>query len=304
MDIKLSDINIRDPYIVPLPAEQRYLMFGTNGRNAWSGPGLGFDCFVSNDLENWSGPIPAFQPPADFWANTQFWAPECHFWRERYYLLASFARDKRGRGTQVMIADKPEGPYRVHSDGPVTPRGWECLDGTLFVDDDGAPWMVFCHEWVQVEDGEMCAVRLAADLSAAAGKPMLLFRASEAGWSKPFEANGRSNNRVTDGPFLYRTTGGRLIMLWSTVGVDGYTLGYASSETGRIQGPWRQAAEPLFSEDGGHGMIFRAFDGRLLLALHTPNTPLNERPAFLEIADRGDSLAVMRHRARGMRAKA
>jgi len=158
--MKEADIHIRDPYILPLPDERRYLLFGTTGRHAWSGPGLGFDCYESRDLENWEGPIAAFRPPADFWSNTQFWAPECHPWQGRYYLLASFAKDGRQRGTQILVAEKPEGPYRLHSDGPVTPRDWECLDGTLFVDDTGTPWMVFCHEWVQVGDGEMCAIPL------------------------------------------------------------------------------------------------------------------------------------------------
>ena len=40
--MKTSDIHIRDPYILPLPDEGRYLLFGTTGKNAWSGPGLGF----------------------------------------------------------------------------------------------------------------------------------------------------------------------------------------------------------------------------------------------------------------------
>ena len=37
----------------------------------------------------------------------------------------------------------------------VTPDGWQSLDGTLYVDRSGKPWMVFCHEWLQVGDGQM-----------------------------------------------------------------------------------------------------------------------------------------------------
>jgi hypothetical protein len=40
----------------------------------------------------------------------------------RYYLLARFAKDERQRGTQILVSDRPEGPYRLHSNGPVTPR--------------------------------------------------------------------------------------------------------------------------------------------------------------------------------------
>lgn len=43
--------------------------------------------------------------------------------------------------------------------------------------------MFFCHEWVQVTDEEICAVRLKNDLRSAEGKPILLFNASDAPWA-------------------------------------------------------------------------------------------------------------------------
>lgn len=290
--LKQSDIQMRDPFVLPLPEEGRYLLFGSTDKNIWSGPGTGFDCYESRDLENWTGPIPAFRPPPDFWADTQFWAPECHPWQGRYYLFASFARDERQRGTQILAADTPDGPYRLHSDGPVTPRDWECLDGTLWVAKDGKPWMVFCHEWVQVGDGEMCAMPLTDDLRAAAGAPRLLFRASDAAWSAPFEAHGRNNNRVTDGPFFHRLPGGALLMLWSTGSREGYAMGYAVSDSGDVLGPWRQSEAPIYDRDGGHGMLFRDFTGRLWMTLHQPNNSPNERPVWLEVVEQEGGLVV------------
>lgn len=290
--MKTCDIQIRDPYILPLPDERRYLLFGSTDQNIWSGPGTGFDCYESRDLENWQGPIPAFRPPVDFWANTQFWAPECHPWQGRYYLFASFAKDGQQRGTQILVSERPEGPYRPHSDGPVTPRDWECLDGTFFVDDLGKPWMVFCHEWVQVADGEMCALPLQQDLRAAAGAPTLLFRASAAAWSKPHEGFGRQHNRVTDGPFLHRLPTGQLFMLWSTGGYEGYSMGYAVSDSGSLLGPWRQSAAPVYGRDGGHGMLFRDFGGQLWMTLHHPNDTPNERAKWLPVVVTAAGLAV------------
>ncbi len=283
--MKRSDIQIRDPFVLPLPHEGRYLLFGSTDPNIWNGPGLGFNCFESRDLEDWQGPIAAFRPPPGFWSNTQFWAPECHPWQGRYYLFASFALDGKQRGTQILVSERPEGPYAVHSEGPVTPRDWECLDGTLFVDGEGRPWMVFCHEWVQVEDGEMCAMPLSDDLRSPAGDPRLLFRASEAAWAKPFESRGRSHNRVTDGPFLHRLPSGKLLMLWSTTGYEGYAMGYALSESGSILGPWVQSPAPVYGKDGGHGMLFRDFEGRLWMTLHHPNDSPFERPVWFEVVE-------------------
>lgn len=95
-------------------------------------------------------------------------------------MFASFKADGIPRATQTLVADQPEGPYVANSVQPVTPAGWECLDGTLFVDQQNKPWMVFCREWIEVTDGEMYAVQLADDLIVTVGEPVLLFSASQA----------------------------------------------------------------------------------------------------------------------------
>lgn len=56
------------------------------------------------------------------------------------------------------------------------------LDGTLYVDPSGQPWMVYAHEWLQTVDGTMEAIRLAPDLTRTIGDPVLLFKASDASW--------------------------------------------------------------------------------------------------------------------------
>jgi len=284
------DIRIRDPFIVPVVAEQRYYMFGTTCANCWAGAQDGFDVYVSRDLELWEGPTPVFRPPPQFWADQNFWAPEVHHVDGRWFMFASFKAEGVCRATQILAADRIEGPYLPHGEGPVTPRDWECLDGTLFVDEQGEPWMVFCHEWVQVHDGGMCAVRLSRDLLRAVDASVLLFRASAAPWSKPFGAAG--NDRVTDGPFLHRTASGALLMLWSTGGYEGYAIGCARSTSGTILGPWTQDAKPLYGKDGGHGMLFRTFAGQMMLSIHQPNDSPRERPLFLPVREDGDTLVV------------
>ena len=68
-------------------------------------------------------------------------------------------------------------------------------------------------------------------------------------------------------------------------------MGIARSSTGHVEGPWVQEPKPLWSEDGGHGMIFRSFEGRLLVTLHQPNnTPTQERAVFRELCENGNAL--------------
>jgi arabinan endo-1,5-alpha-L-arabinosidase len=141
--------------------------------------------------------------------------------------------------------------------------------------------MVFCHEWVQVGDGEICAMPLSNDLKTSVGEPVLLFRASEAPWV--VEVGKEPKGRVTDGPFLHRTSDGTLLMLWSSFGEEGYKLAVARSESGRITGPWTHESKPIYENDGGHAMIFRTFEGKLMLILHQPNRGPDERPRLFTV---------------------
>ncbi|MDF7808801.1 glycoside hydrolase family 43 protein [Pontiellaceae bacterium B12219] len=291
--MKTNEIQIRDPFILTMKEEGMYYMFGTTDKNCWLPPGTGFDCYKSNDLEEWEGPIAAFRPSENFWATKNYWAPEVHAYNGKFYMFATFKADKRYRGTQILVSDSIEGPYEPLTDGPVTPHNWECLDGTLFVDDDGKPWIVFCHEWTQIHNGSICAMPLSPDLKTADGKPVFLFDATEASWVRPLktwseEGDGERHRMpayVTDGPFVHRMADGKLIMLWSSTGDSGYAMGFAWSESGTISGPWIQEEEPLWKKDGGHGMIFRTFDEQLMLTFHSPNKTPDERPTFIEIEE-------------------
>ncbi|HOQ90314.1 MAG TPA: glycoside hydrolase family 43 protein [Candidatus Hydrogenedentes bacterium] len=262
--LNLESIWIRDPFVLPVPETGWYYLYGTASDFSGTAPLL---CYRSRDLQTWSGPIPIFTPPEGFWGEVQFWAPEVHRWKGKYYLFATFAkRNNAARGTHICVAESPEGPFVPLGDGPQTPRDWLALDGTLYTDAEGKPWMVFCHEWLQTTDGEICAVPLSDDLSRAAGESRLLFRASEAPW-----VNDRPD-KVTDGPFLHRTVSGALLMLWSSFGHDGlYKLGIARSATGKLEGPWIHEKTPLVANDGGHGMLFRDFSDRLMACFHQPN---------------------------------
>lgn len=277
----INEIHIRDPFIVPIEEEGKYYLYGTTDLNCW-GHGTGFDTYSSSDLITWEGPYQAFRPSADFWADKNFWAPEVHRYNGRFYMLASFKADGICRGTQILVSDSPTGPFQPHSARPVTPPDWECLDGTLYVAPDGTPWMIFCHEWLQVKDGEMWAIQLAKDLSSAAGDPVFLFKASDAPWV--MDHNG-GDNYITDGPFIHTNGDGNLLMLWSSFGKEGYAVGLAKSESGTITGPWIQNETPIYSRDGGHGMVFRTFEGTLLLTFHSPNETPYERPVLIPIQE-------------------
>ena len=125
--MKLNEINIRDPFILPYGG--KYYMYGSRGFEA-----IGFDVYISEDLEHWSSPEPVFEYFDGFWGTKEFWAPEVHVYNGKFYMFASFNSETTTRGTQVLVADSPTGPFLEHSREAITPKDDECLDGTLYID--------------------------------------------------------------------------------------------------------------------------------------------------------------------------
>ncbi len=307
----LADLRIRDPFIVPDEATQTYYLVASLPAGPEGRPAVGL--YSSRDLETWTGPTIVFETPADFWAQGPIWAPELHRYAGKYYLFVTFNTDDPlpegaplpegeipawwskfvKRGSQVLVADSLFGPYRPFRNAAHTPPELMILDGTLWVE-DGVPYMIYCHEWVQVRDGTIDLVRFTPDLSASEGEPVTLFKGSNAAWTRP-----GMDRYVTDGPFIYRMPSGKLLMLWATLGWFGYTQLMAISESGSIHGPWTQHQRPLFMDDGGHGMIFHRFDGAPMLTLHHPNHPPHERPLIFELEPDGDAFAIVRKPPRG-----
>lgn len=293
-----ADFRVRDPFVLPDPATGLYYLYAQTGnRLDHADPDLGVEVYRSRDLQHWSAPVLVFTRPADFWGGRAIWAPEVHHLGDHYYLFVTFedVSATRGgfRGSQILRADSPLGPFVAFSPDATTPPDQRALDATPFVDRDGQNWMVYCHEWAQVVDGGMLAVRMAPDWSHRLGDPLTLFTATAAPWVRSFQSPqwlGGQPGYVTDGPTFHRLANGKLLMLWSSFAAEGYAVGIAESANGRITGPWTQRARPLFAANGGHSMLFRDFSGQLLLALHQPNGDRAERAHFFRVVEDGDVL--------------
>lgn len=270
--MKLSEINLRDPFI--LNDGDTYYLYGTR-----VGGTPGFDVYKSFDLEEWTQPKPVFEMKNTFWATEDFWAPEVHFYQGRYYMFATFKSEQKKRGTQILVSDAPDEVFEEHSEGPLTPEEWECLDGTLYVDAQGIPYMIFCHEWLQIHNGAMCAVQLSEDLKNTVGEPWVLWHAKDAKWSMDIPGG-----YVTDGPYLYKK-GKDLLCFWSSFDSDGYVVASARSDNGDIRGKWIHDRKLFFSKDGGHGMFFWTIEGKMKFVCHAPNIPHLEHPVLYNVSE-------------------
>ncbi|MCG2613477.1 glycoside hydrolase family 43 protein [Terrimonas sp. NA20] len=299
-NIPLDSIRLSDPYIFPDKASNTYYMTGTGGL-VWK----------SSDLKRWSGPYKVARIDTSSWMgpDPMIWAAEIHQYKGRYYYFATFTNRKvkidtvkgkviERRACHVLVSEKPDGPYVPMKDPTYLPANMPTLDGTLWVE-DGTPYLIFCHEWLQNQNGTMEKIALKPDLSGTFGERKLLFRASDSPWSREKnEAGDTVPNKVTDGPWLFRTKTGKLGMLWTSWVFNVYTQGVAYSATGKLDGPWIQEKVPVTGPNIGHGMLFRTFDGKLLMSAHSHSEDSNGKylryPKLFEADDSGDKLVIDR----------
>ncbi|WP_188814304.1 glycoside hydrolase family 43 protein [Hymenobacter cavernae] len=297
-NVPLDSIGLSDPFILADAKTHLYYMTGTGGL-LWK----------SKDLRLWDGPYQVAKPnPASWMGPTpMIWAAEIHPYKGKYYYFATFTNRAikidtvqgsalERRASHVLVSDKPDGPFVPMQDETYLPANKSTLDGTFWIDKDGKPYLVYCHEWVQVLDGTIEKIALKPDLSGTTGASKILFRASDSPWSREKDAAGHDRpNKVTDGPYLFRTKTGRLGMIWTSWVYDVYTQGVAYSASGTLDGPWQQEKDPITPPNYGHGMLFRTFDGKLLMSIHSHKDikgHYRRIPHLFEVDLSGDKLVV------------
>jgi len=305
-NVPVDSIRLSDPCVLADEKTQTYYMTGTGGM-MWD----------SKDLKYWNGPYKVTETDPNSWMgpNPMIWAAELHQYKGKYYYFATFTNRAvkidtvynnviERRASHVLVSDKPNGPYRPMQDETYLPDSIPTLDGTFWVDTDGKPYMVFCYEWLQNNDGTMEMIPLKDDLSGSlpyansteksGGK--LMFRASDSPWSREKNDKGEVGpNRVTDGPYLFRTGTGRLGMIWTSWIHKDYTQGVAYSKSGTLEGPWVQEKKPITPPNFGHGMLFRTFDGKTLMSVHSHkdvNGMYIRHPRFFVVDISGNKLKI------------
>lgn len=300
-NIPLDSIRLSDPFILADKKTNMYYMTGTGGM-LWK----------STDLANWTGPyiVTKHDPKSWMGKNPMIWAAELHEYKGKYYYFATFTNrektcgnfmgtDVERRASHVLVADNPMGPYKPMKDKIYLPENRPTLDGTFWVEKDGTPYMVYCGEWLENGNGTMERIQLKPDLSGVIGEGKLLFTAHDSPWSRAITNGKIGPNQVTDGPYLFRTETDRLGMIWTSWIYDVYTQGVAYSESGTIDGPWIHAKQPITPPNYGHAMLFRTFEGKLLMSVHSHWKDKRGRtiriPNLFEVDLSGDEIKVGSH---------
>ena len=297
--VSIDTMELRDPFIVFDKEERVYYMTGTGG-HMWT----------SKNLRQWTGPYNILELDTTMWmgSNPTIWAPEIHKFKGKYYYMATFTRydviidtvagrDIPRRSCQLFVSDRLQGPYKpIVAERPLLRADQPALDATFCDDELGAGYIIYGHEWIQNWDGTVQIIRLSDDFSKQVGEPFVMFTASQNPWSSGVDSLGnKSFSPVMDAPFLFDTEGGKLGILFSTYIDDEYTVGVAYSTMYGLNGPWEIEPEPLLRGKQGHPMLFKDFDGTLVMAVHK-DTVINDRrtsvPRLIEMDDQFEKLKV------------
>ncbi len=329
--LTMPQMTLHDPYILPDATSHSYFLYTGNSQAMSGSPAHGIMAYQSKDLVHWSKPTVVYTVPtaSDAWNDTESpWAPEVHLYNGKYYLFttlhnpaditdpAQTGQDSTRwiatyrRASILAVSDSPVGPFTdMNVKAPLTDPAFDTLDGTLYVDPSGQPYLVFANEWLQKLDGTIDALPLSHDLSTATGAPVFMWKSSDAPWYQDPSYGGlytsvtddkqlsakQLTGYVTDGPELYTTPNGSLVSLWATYRDDTYIETQAISRTGNIAGPWEQLP-PLVWGDKGHGMVFTDFSGSMHMVMHDHMSSGTPRGEIYDMRLTDNGFSVVDHR--------
>ena len=274
------DIALGDPYVL-LASDGHYYMYGTGGVED------GFAWYSSDDLVHWhpEGQVYRGNTP-ESWAVANFWAPEVYERNGKFYLF--FSADWKENPEHelenfrigVAVADRPTGPFRELTDGPLFDPGYPVIDGNVFTDEDGRSYLFFsrcCYkhpvesevaDWAkekgmfdEIEESWVYGVEIKPDFTGILGEPVLVLRPPvrmddrQAEWESRSVTSGEVNRRWTEGSFTLKKGNTYYIMYSANFfGGKNYAVGYATADS--PLGPYVKAANnPVLEKNVGKGGI-------------------------------------------------
>jgi beta-xylosidase len=162
----------------------------------------------------------------------------------------------------VATSQSPFGPFVQKEKQPM--RAEKSIDNTLFIDDDGTPYLFF----VRFTNGNVIwSVELESDWMTVRENTLKMCVEAAAGWE-------RIQAAVAEGPSVMKRNG-VYYLLYSANDYrsQDYAVGYATAKT--LTDAWEKAPEnPILHKPNanlagtGHGAVFKDNDGRLRYVFH------------------------------------
>ena len=263
-------VPLADPFI--LFHEGTYYAYGTCADN-------GIAVMSSPDLKVWTPNVGRSKEQLalhkdDSYGEKWFWAPEVY--RVHGKFLMYYSADEHAC---VAVADHPLGPFAQTVKKPFFERE-KTIDNTLFIDDDGRPYMFF-DRFSNTDGLNVWSVELENDcLHVKPETHRFCIRAYQ-----PWE---RKSGQVNEGSFVIKFKG-RYYMTYSGNGYTSKDYGIGCAVAENIGGLWRKYGHnPLLQKCGnlvgvGHHSFFRDKDGRLRIVFHAHASESSVHPRHMYI---------------------
>jgi hypothetical protein len=144
------------------------------------------------------------------------WAAQCIQKGDKFYWYVTYNTPSGGQCIGVAIGDTPVGPFKPHpkplvEDKDTPGRGWNDIDPTVLIDDDGTAWLA----WGQ----NSFIAKLKDNMTEIDG-----------------EITDLKLQRYIEGPWLYKRNGLYYNIYAGSGGGGGETINYSTAEKPR--GPW------------------------------------------------------------------
>lgn len=178
-------------------------------------------CYSTKDMKTWTDHGVVLRPTDFKWAVADAWASQVVEKGGKFYFYSTVQNGTtNSKGIGVAVADSPVGPFidaigsaLITDDMTKGPHGWDDIDPTVFIDDDGTPWMLWGN----------------ANCYKAKLKPNMI------------ELDGDIEKidlpNYIEGPWLHKRNDIYYITYASHVGVSGSErIAYATASN--MQGPW------------------------------------------------------------------
>ena len=264
-------VPLADPFI--MLHDDVYYAYGTGAAD-------GIAVMVSDDLKTWKRAANAQNGLAlhknDSYGEKWFWAPEVYYVNGRFYMYYTAEEH-----ICVAVSDSPLGPFKQEQQKPML-EGEKAIDNTLFIDDDGSPYLFFdrfndgLNIWVAALEDDLMTIR----------KETLhpCIHVSQT-WEEVWP-------RVNEGSFVIKHNG-RYYMTYSANSYESPFYGIGCATTTSIMGEWtKYPHNPLLQKPGnlvgvGHSSLFRDKKGDWKIVFHAHQDTANIHPRNMFISSVG-----------------
>lgn len=263
----INKVPFGDPFIMLW--QGKYYAYGTHAAD-------GIEVLVSDDLLNWSVPEGISKGLAlskdDVWADRWFWAPEVYAIKGKFYMY--YSADEH---ICVATGDSPLGPFKQEIQKPMI-EGEKCIDNSLFIDDDGKPYLLFdrfndgLNIWVAELESNLIDI-----------KPETMKKCIHV--SQPWEEIWP---RVNEGSFVMKHNG-IYYMTYSANSYESPFYGVGVATATNIYGSWtKYENNPALQKPGdlvgiGHSALFTDKEGKLRIVFHAHNSKTQIHPRHMYI---------------------